>query len=153
MRISTRGRYALKLMLDLAMNDGEYVSLKGIAQRQNVSAKYLEQIITMLMSAKMIKSIRGKSGGYRLTRQPSEYTVGEILRATEGSLAPISCVEDSPNRCTQSGCCPTLFFWEGLNRTINEYIDGTTLEDVVNQEKSFDDKAKEEGRKNENICG
>lgn len=149
MKISTRGRYALKIMLDLALNYSEdYVSLRGIAERQNVSAKYLEQIIAMLANAKLIKSTRGKSGGYMLSRHPSEYTVGEILRATEGSLAPISCVEDSPNRCTNSGCCPTLFFWEGLNRTINEYIDSTTLEDVVNEEKSFGEREKT----NENIC-
>lgn len=149
MRVSTRGRYALKIMLDLAMNDGEYMSLKGIADRQGVSAKYLEQMITMLLSAKMIKSTRGKSGGYKLSRSPSEYTVGEILRATEGSLAPISCVEDSPNQCTESYRCPTLFFWEGLNKVINEYIDGTTLEDVVSQEKALN----KEGQKHENICG
>ena len=149
MRVSTRGRYALKIMLDLAMNDGEFMSLKGIADRQGVSAKYLEQIITMLMSAKMIKSTRGKSGGYKLSRAPSEYTVGEILRATEGSLAPISCVEDSPNQCAESCRCPTLFFWEGLNKVINEYIDGTTLEDVVDQEKTLN----KEGQKHENICG
>ena len=149
MKISTRGRYALKIMLDLALNySDDYVSLRGIAERQNVSAKYLEQIIAMLANAKLIKSTRGKSGGYMLSRHPSEYTVGEILRATEGSLAPISCVEDSPNKCTQSGCCPTLFFWEGLNRTINEYIDSTTLEDVVNEEKSFGEREKA----NENIC-
>ncbi|MBE6651646.1 MAG: Rrf2 family transcriptional regulator [Ruminococcaceae bacterium] len=149
MRVSTRGRYALKIMLDLAMNEGEYMSLKGVADRQGVSAKYLEQIITMLMSAKMIKSTRGKSGGYKLSRAPSEYTVGEILRATEGSLAPISCVEDSPNQCVESCRCPTLFFWEGLNKVINEYIDGTTLEDVVNQEKTLN----KERQKHENICG
>lgn len=149
MKVSTRGRYALKIMLDLAMNEGEYMSLKGIADRQGVSAKYLEQMITMLMSAKMIKSTRGKSGGYKLSKPPSEYTVGEILRATEGSLAPISCVEDSPNQCTESCRCPTLFFWEGLNKVINEYIDGTTLEDVVNQEKTLN----KEGQKHENICG
>ena len=149
MRISTRGRYALKIMLDLALNySDDYVSLRGIAERQNVSAKYLEQIIAMLSNAKLIKSTRGKSGGHRLAKAPAEYTVGEILRATEGSLAPISCVEDSPNKCTQSGCCPTLFFWEGLNKTINEYIDSTTLEDVVNEEQSFGERAEE----NENIC-
>ena len=141
MRISTRGRYALKIMLDLALQpEGEYISLRGVAERQGVSAKYLEQIIAMLSNGKLIKSSRGKSGGYMLTRPPSEYSVGEILRATEGSLAPISCVEDSPNKCTQSGCCPTLFFWEGLNRTINDYIDSTTLEDVVNQEKTLKEK-------------
>ena len=149
MKISTRGRYALKIMLDLALSDSEeYVSLKGIATRQNVSAKYLEQIITMLLGSKLIKSTRGKSGGYKLSKAPSEYTVGEILRATEGSMAPISCVEDSPNRCKSSNCCPTLFFWEGLNKTINDYIDSTTLEDVVNQEKSIS----KEGQTNENIC-
>lgn len=148
MKVSTRGRYALKIMLDLAINEGEYMSLKGIAERQGVSAKYLEQIITMLLSAKMLKSTRGKSGGYKLSRDPSQYSVGEILRATEGSLAPISCVEDSPNQCSESCRCPTLFFWEGLNKVINEYIDSTTLADVVNQEKSLN----KEGQNHENIC-
>ena len=149
MRVSTRGRYALKIMLDLSINGDDYTSLKGIADRQGVSAKYLEQIIKMLLSARLIKSSRGKSGGYKLQRAPSEYTVGEILRATEGSLAPISCVEDSPNKCTMSASCPTLFFWEGLNNLINDYIDSTTLEDVGNQEKSI---CRKEGQKNENIC-
>ncbi len=149
MKVSTRGRYALKTMLCLAMNGDEYLPLKSIADSQGISAKYLEQIITMLLSAHLIKSTRGKTGGYKLCRHPSEYSVGEILRATEGSLAPIACVEDSPNRCTQSASCPTLFFWEGLNKTINDYINSTTLEDVVNQEKSFN---KGEGHKNENLC-
>ena len=149
MKISTRGRYALKIMLDLALNySDDYVSLRGISERQGVSAKYLEQIIAMLSNAKLIKSTRGKSGGHRLAKHPREYTVGEILRATEGSLAPISCVEDSPNQCTQSCSCPTLFFWEGLNKAINDYIDSTTLEDVVNQEKSFGERTEN----HENIC-
>ena len=149
MKISTRGRYALKIMIDLALNDSDsYVSLRGIAERQNVSAKYLEQIIAMLSNAKLIKSSRGKSGGYKLSRTANEYTVGDILRATEGSLAPISCVEDSPNRCTQKNSCPTLSFWEGLNKTINEYIDSKTLEDLVNEEKRFGERTKA----NENLC-
>lgn len=149
MKISTRGRYALKIMIDLALNDSDsYVSLRGVAERQNVSAKYLEQIIAMLSNAKLIKSSRGKSGGYKLSRPANEYTVGDILRASEGSLAPISCVEDSPNRCTQKNCCPTLSFWEGLNNTINEYIDSKTLLDLVNEEKRFGERTKA----NENLC-
>ncbi len=134
MKISTRGRYALKIMMDLSLAErGEFVSLKAISDRQQVSMKYLEQIIALLSRAGMLESTRGKSGGYRLAKDPSEYTAGDILRVAEGSLAPIKCVE---NKCTNSAHCSTFAFWEGLNRAINDYIDSTTLEDLAKCERA-----------------
>ena len=141
MKISTRGRYALKIMMDLALaNPEEYVSLKAISDRQQVSMKYLEQIIALLSRAGMLESTRGKSGGYRLAKAPSEYTAGDILRASEGSLAPIKCVEDAQNKCMNSAHCSTFAFWEGLNRAINDYIDSTTLEDLAGREREIGEK-------------
>lgn len=136
MKISTRGRYALKVMMELAKGDREeYISLKLISERQQVSMKYLEQIIALLSRAGMVESFRGKSGGYRLTKDPSEYTAGDILRAAEGSLAPIKCVEGA---CENSGHCSTFAFWEGLNRAINDYIDSTTLLSLASREKEME---------------
>lgn len=103
MKISTKGRYALRLMLDLALhNDGEYITIKAIAQRQEVSDKYLEQIVPMLSRAGYLKSVRGAQGGYRLAKTPKEYTVGMILRLIEGDLAPVACLEDTPNQCPRA---------------------------------------------------
>ena len=137
MKISTRGRYALKIMMDLATSPAdEFVSLKAISERQQVSMKYLEQIIALLSRAGMLESSRGKSGGYRLTKAPSEYTAGDILRVAEGSLAPIKCVE---TKCSNSENCSTFAFWEGLNRAINDYIDSTTLADLALREKATGD--------------
>ncbi len=132
MKISTKGRYALRLMLDLAEhNTGEYIALKDVSSRQEISVKYLEQIITQLSRAGFLKSTRGPQGGYKLSRSPSEYTVGMILRITEGSLAPVSCLEDKVNQCPRYSECETIGFWEGLYKVINEYVDGTTLEDLL----------------------
>ena len=132
MKISTRGRYALKVMMELAKgNRDEYVSLKLISERQQVSMKYLEQIIALLTRAGMVESFRGKSGGYRLAKDASEYTAGDILRAAEGSLAPIKCVEGT---CENSSHCSTFAFWEGLNRAINDYLDSTTLSSLAERE-------------------
>ncbi len=139
MKISTRGRYALKIMMDLSLADREeFVSLKAISARQQVSMKYLEQIIALLSRAGMLESSRGKSGGYRLAKDPAEYTAGDILRVAEGSLAPIKCVED--NKCTNSAHCSTFAFWEGLNRAINDYIDSTTLADLARCEREVGEK-------------
>ena len=138
MKISTRGRYALKIMMDLATcPEGEYISLKAISERQQVSVKYLEQIIALLSRGGMLESTRGKAGGYRLAKKPSEYTAGDILRLAEGSLAPIKCVEDSAGKCTNSAHCSTFSFWEGLNRAINDYIDSTTLADLALREREM----------------
>ena len=145
MKISTRGRYALRIMLDLAANDsGGYISLKDIAARQGITVKYLEQIMIALRKAGYLKSSRGSGGGYRLARPASGYTVGDILRATEGNLSPINCLEDDMNMCPRSMECPTLRFWAGLDRVIGEYVDSVTLEDLLREDTS-DDSMKREG--------
>ncbi|MDD6058532.1 MAG: Rrf2 family transcriptional regulator [Clostridiales bacterium] len=134
MKISTKGRYALRLMLDLAMNNtGEPISLKDIAKRQEISDKYLEQIISVLNKAKYVKSVRGAQGGYILTKKPEEYTVGMILRLTEGSLAPVACVEEDP-QCGKMHDCASLMVWKKLNDAINEVVDGITLEELMEYE-------------------
>lgn len=135
MKISTRGRYAIRVMLDLAEhNNGEYIPLMDIAARQEVSEKYLESIVSILSKQKFVKSLRGKGGGYCLSRTPSEYTIGSILRATEGSLAPIACLDEHPNQCERAASCKTLRMWEGFYRQINAYFDGITLEDLLEQD-------------------
>lgn len=135
MKISTKGRYALRLMIDLARHGGDgLVALKDVAARQEISPKYLEQIVGILNKAGFLRSERGAQGGYRLARAPEEYTVGEILRLTEGSLAPVACLEDAENRCARCGSCPTLDFWTGLYAVVNAYIDRFTLADLVRAE-------------------
>lgn len=132
MKVSTKGRYALRIMADLAIHDnGEYIRLKDIANRQAITLKYMEQIMPLLTKAGYVKSYRGNNGGYMLSRKPEEYTAGEILRTTEGSMSPIACIEDNPNRCPRKDECTTLAFWEGLWDVINEYIDGITLADLI----------------------
>lgn len=140
MRISTKGRYALRLMLDLALHDtGENIALKTIAKRQNISGKYLEQIIAILTKAGFVNSVRGSSGGYRLAKEPEEYTVGDILRLTEGSLAPVACVEDGVENCPKADNCVTLTLWRELNDAINGVVDHVTLADLVERSKSMGD--------------
>jgi Rrf2 family protein len=132
MKISTKGRYALRVMLDLAQHhDGNYIPLRDVAERQGITVKYLEQIINVLGKSRYLKSSRGKGGGYRLARSPGEYTVGDILRLMEGNLAVISCLEDSPNECPRCEDCITLPFWQGLDRVIAQYVDSVTLEDLM----------------------
>lgn len=132
MKISTKGRYALRLMMDLAMNNtGEPVRIKDIAARQEISDKYLEQIISTLNKAGYVKSIRGPQGGYMLTKAPEKYTVGMILRLTEGSLAPVSCLEDEVNTCPRQDGCATLRLWQMLNTAISDIVDKVTLADIV----------------------
>lgn len=136
MKISTKGRYALRLMLDLAehQNDG-FVALKDIAARQGISKKYLEQIIPMLNTPELLHTNRGFQGGYKLAKSPDKYTVGMILRLTEGSLAPVACLSQFPNSCERAEQCPTLYVWEGLNKVITEYLDGITLQDIMENER------------------
>jgi len=135
MKISTKGRYALRLMTDIARHDQEgFVSLKDIALRQDISMKYLEQIVGMLSRAGLLQSSRGAQGGYRLNREPKEYSVGEILRLTEGNLAPVSCLKDEENCCDRCGECPTLDFWTGLYAAVNAYIDRYTLADLLEEQ-------------------
>ena len=132
MKISTKGRYALRLMLDIAAHDsGEPVRIKEIASRQEISAKYLEQIVAILSKAGYVKSIRGPQGGYRLTRKPEEYSLGDILRLTEGSLAPVECLEGETNQCPRAGDCITLLFCKKLDKAIREVTEGYTLEDLL----------------------
>lgn len=132
MKISTKGRYALRLMLDLAVyNTGVPISLKDVAKRQQISEKYLEQIISLLNKAGFVRSIRGPQGGYMLTKAPGEYTVGRILRLTEGDLAPVSCVEADGMECERRQGCVTVRIWEQLNEAINGVVDNITLADMV----------------------
>lgn len=132
MKISTKGRYALRLMLDLALhNTGEYISLKDVSGRQGVTVKYLEQIVTSLTRAGLLRSQRGMGGGYMLARTPADYTLGEILRVMEGNLEPIACLEPEQNDCPRSESCSVLPFWQGLSRAINDYVDSWTLQDLA----------------------
>lgn len=134
MRISTKGRYALNIMIDLAKNSNEdkYISLTEISKRLEISNKYLEQIIAALNKAKLVISTRGNNGGYRLAKSPNEYKVGDILRATEGNLSPIDCLSNgSVNTCPKKNRCATLAFWQGLDKAIEEYVDSKTLADLI----------------------
>ncbi|MBP5662258.1 MAG: Rrf2 family transcriptional regulator [Clostridia bacterium] len=134
MRVSTKGRYALRMMIDLAehQNDG-YIALKDIAERQGISKKYLEQIVAIFHPSGILHASRGSQGGYRLSKSPSLCTVGEILRLTEGSLAPVACADTEPAACSRSLDCPSLPVWKGLAKVINEYLDGITLQDILDQ--------------------
>ena len=130
--ISTKGRYALRMMLDLAMCGGdELVPLKDIAERQDISIKYLEQIVSALSKAGYVRSVRGTGGGYKLAKAPEEYTVGMILRLTEGSLAPVSCLEFEENTCPRAAECMTLGVWNKLYEAINSVVDKITLADII----------------------
>lgn len=140
MLISTKGRYALRVMIDLAEHQtDDFISLREIADRQNISEKYLESIIRFLVKAKVLKSLRGKGGGYRLTKRPEEYTVGSILRLTEESLAPVACLERNADICPRMGNCRTLPFWQGLDKVINDYIDSVTIADLMEHGAAGDD--------------
>ena len=136
MKISTKGRYALRMLLDLAENQKDgYVALKDIAQRQGISKKYLEQIIPILNRSDILKTTRGFQGGYRLSKSPDRYTVGQILRLTEGNLSPVACLDHDPVECERSPYCATLPVWQGLYRVINQCLDGITLQDILDQER------------------
>ena len=133
MKISTKGRYAVRLMYDLAMHHtGDWIALKDISRRQEISVKYLEQIVRQLSIRGYLKSLRGPKGGYQLSRDPIDYTIYEILKITEGSLQPVACLDDKVNQCERYHECPTIEIWEGLGQVIEEYLSGITLEDVVN---------------------
>jgi len=135
MKISTKGRYALRLMLDLALNNtGEYISIKSIAARQEISEKYLEQIISLLNRAGFVKSIRGAQGGYKLAKDAHEYTVGMILRLTEGSLSPVDCLQDETGGCSRSSFCVTKGVWKELYDAILGVVDHITLQDLVDKQ-------------------
>ncbi len=132
MLISTKGRYALRVMADLAEHPSErFIPLKEVAQRQEISEKYLEAIIKILVKGKLLSGVRGKGGGYKLTRAPEQYTVGSILRLTEDSLAPVTCLEADAEPCSRAADCLTLPLWQGLDRVIHEYLDSVTLADLL----------------------
>ena len=136
MMISTKGRYALRVMIDIAehQHDG-YIPLKEIAARQEISEKYLEQIIAVLNKAGYVKSVRGAQGGYRIAKDPADYTVGMILRLTEGSLAPVACLEDGADICERCDTCETLEVWQELYNAVNKVVDGVTIADLVERRK------------------
>lgn len=135
MKISTRGRYALRVMIDLAENlNGNFIPLKDIVARQEISQKYLEGIMTDLSKAGLLDGQHGKGGGYKLNRSPEDYTVGEILRITEGDLAPITCLEKNSDVCTRAKECKTLPMWKKLYEIINNYFDSVTLNELTDGE-------------------
>jgi Rrf2 family transcriptional regulator, iron-sulfur cluster assembly transcription factor len=129
-------------MIDLAQhNNNEYTALKDISERQNISVKYLEQITALLSKFGLLRSVRGPQGGYKLAKRTDQYTVGQILRITEGNLAPVACLEQTPNQCQRQESCPTLSLWKGLSEVIDNYLDKITLADLVNKvngQESFD---------------
>lgn len=140
MKISTKGRYALRMLLDLALHESEeFVALKDIAERQGISKKYLEQIVPLLNKSNLLKTNRGYQGGYMLSKPPSKYTVGEILRITEGNLCPVACLQYEPNDCPRAEECMTLFVWQGLYKSITDYLDGITLQDIIERASDFQD--------------
>ena len=132
MIVSTKGRYALMVMIDLANHDdGGFISLADISERQNLSMKYLENVVSMLNKGGLLKSLRGKNGGYRLLKSPKDYNIGEILRITEGSLAPVDCIKSGEVSCGRANSCVTLPLWIGLDKVIDEYLDNITLHDLM----------------------
>ena len=134
MLVSTKGRYALRIMLELAQFDRtRFIPLPYIAEQEGISEKYLESIISVLSKAGLVEGLRGKGGGYRLSRDLSDYSVGEILRLTEGSLAPVSCLDGEVNSCPRANQCQTLPMWEKLDSLINAYLDSVTLPDLLQQ--------------------
>ena len=139
MKISTKGRYGLRVMIDLAVqaesNNDKFISLSEISARQKISVKYLEMIVGVLAKSGLVISLRGKFGGYKLVRDPSEYTVGQILRVLEGNFAPVECLECEPNRCKLADECITLPMWKGLYKLIDDYFDGITLKDLLDNRK------------------
>ncbi|MBQ3265655.1 MAG: Rrf2 family transcriptional regulator [Ruminococcus sp.] len=132
MMVSTRGRYALRVLIDLAEhNNGAYIPMKDVAARQEISLKYLERILPTLSKAKLIEGVHGKGGGYKLTRDPDQYTVGEILRLTEGDLSPVACLSPDAAPCERAAECRTLQMWQGFYDLTNKYFDGITIADLA----------------------
>ena len=135
MMISTRGRYALRLLVDMAEHQAAgYVPLKEIAGRQKISEKYLESIVKALVKAEVLQGLRGKGGGYRLSKSPDQFRVGDILRLMEGTLAPVSCLEENHPACPRMAGCRTLPMWQGLHRLINDYLDGFSIADLMRRD-------------------
>ena len=140
MLISTKGRYALRVMVDLAEHQADgFIPLKVIAQRQGISEKYLENIIKLLVKARLLTGVRGKGGGYQLTKAPEQYTVEGILRITEDSMAPVACLEPGADACPRAAECRTLSMWRGLDKLIKEYLENITLADLMHSAPDGDD--------------
>jgi len=135
MIVSTKGRYALRVMVDLARRGEEYVPLKEIAEAENISQKYLESIMTVLSKGGFVDAVHGKGGGYRLNRSPDKYTIGSILKLTEGSLAAVSCTTQGPAACSRSECCQTKPMWDKLDKMINDFFEGITVADLLKEGK------------------
>jgi len=134
LKISTKGRYALRMLLDLAENRyNGFIALKEIAERQNISKQYLEQIITIISNSRILRANRGKQGGYMLAKEPSEISVGYILRITEGNISSTTCLESEINECKMADSCKTLFVWKELNKVIADYLDSVTLQDILDK--------------------
>lgn len=132
MKVSTKGRYALRILIDLAVNaEDNYVSIKSISERQKISIKYMETIVGMLNKGGFLNSLRGHSGGYKLSRNADNIVVGDVLRYIEGSLAPIPCLESEINSCEMANVCHTLPFWQGLYSVVTNYVDNFTIKDLV----------------------
>ncbi len=133
MKISTKGRYALRIIIDFAEHSGdkEYIALKDVAERQDLSLKYIEKILPQLVKGKIIEGVHGKGGGYKLLRKPAQFTVGEILRLTEGELAPVSCLECDAEVCARKDQCKTIKMWERLYELINNFFDSVTIADLM----------------------
>lgn len=132
--ISTRGRYALRVLIDLAEhNDGKYIPMKDVAERQEISLKYLERILPVLVKNKLVEGVHGKGGGYKLSRSPEKCTVGEILRLTEGDLAPVACLSCEAEPCQKSSTCKTISMWNEFYNITNRYFDGITIADLANE--------------------
>ena len=137
MKISTKGRYSLRMLLDLAEHrDNGFIALKDVAKRQGISKKYLEQLVTLLNRSDILRTNRGYQGGYMLAKAPDQYTVGQILRITEGNLCPVPCLEDEPNQCERNSFCETLHVWKGLQKVIDEYLNSITLQTILDDKKS-----------------
>ena len=133
MKISTKGLYALRMLVDLAEHPGRYISLKEIAERQEISEKYLESIVKELVKARILEGLRGKGGGYRLGQPPEKIGVLDVLKLTEGSLAPVACLAENAKLCSRASSCRTLPLWEGLNKVVREYLGHYTVEDLIQQ--------------------
>lgn len=135
MKISTKGRYAIRLLIEIGMKDDEFVKLKDAAKKQDISLKYLEQISSSLQKAGLVISSRGANGGYKLAKKAEEYSILEILEVTEGNLAVVSCLEDEKNQCDRYRFCSTIELWEGLNKAIKGYLEGKNLKELIEKEK------------------
>ena len=136
--ISTRGRYALRVLIDIAENsNGNYIPLNDIARRQDISEKYLESILVLLTRGNLLDGLRGKGGGYKLTKAPEEYTMKSILTLTEGTLAPVACLKDGAAPCSKKNICKTLPVWQGLNRVITDYLESVSLADIIEKPDNY----------------